>query len=262
MSGFDLINQILNTKTGLSGARKLALLVLAHFSRDGICYPSMQKIAECLEVSEGQARRLINELVDGGFVKKSIQDGRRTNTFQINTTPCINAPLANMQPLQKCKPSENAGSTLADMQGGSNLYNEPIKEPIKDTNVSKKTKRATVISEDWYPVNPDYATDFGINNTELAIVVFKDWGLDSGLKKKDWDRTWQRACREWLPKKVREAEANMPVTPPASEPQYFEPANRSEILKVFPNRTDLVDTPWSELTPDVQQVITEKCKEL
>lgn len=150
MSGFDLINQILNTKTGLSGARKLALLVLAHFSKDGICYPSMQKIADCLEVSEGQARRLINELVDGGFVKKSIQDGRRTNTFQINTTPCMNAPLADMQPLQKCKPSENAGSTLADMQGGSYLYNEPIKEPIKkDTNVSKENEGDFL--EFWLP---------------------------------------------------------------------------------------------------------------
>jgi len=136
------------------------------------------------------------------------------------------------------------------------------KDNKKDTNVSKKTERATVIPDDWNPVNPDYATDFGITNTELAIVVFRDWGLDSGLKKKDWDRTWQRACREWLPKKVREAEANIPVTPTEPEPQYFEPANRSDILKVFPNRTDLVDTPWSELTPDVQQVITEKCKEL
>jgi len=56
--------------------------------------------------------------------------------------------------------------------------------------------------------------------------------------------------------------APAPVTQTEPEPQYFEPANRSDILKVFPNRHDLVDTPWSELTPDVQQVINEKCKEL
>jgi len=290
MSGFDLINQILNTKTGLSGARKLALLVLAHFSRDGICYPSMQKIADCLEVSEGQARRLINELVDGGFVKKSIQDGRRTNTFQINTTPCINAPLANMQPLQKCKPSENAGSTLADMQGGSYLYNEPIKEPINKGTIVPKEKAATSsLSHDdfldfWLPClkkkgkNPAHTAwkrmrkEKRTNLSATELVELYNKAVKVSAAENNGSKKFAPHPSTWINQDRWDDDDDdyMPVTPPEPEPgpavEYLEPIGWQEYAKQYIPKTQQQieegEWKWENLTPAMQQDLTEKCKEL
>jgi len=281
VSGFDLINQILGSKTGLSGARKLALLTLAHFSKDGICYPAVQRIADCMEVSEGQARRLIKELEAEGYVVKKLQDGRRTNTYQINIIPCKNATLADSQPLQKCNPCKNAGSTLADMQGGSYLYNEPTNEPIKDTDVSKKKYDYDEIINLYHEHCPSLKPVRKLNDQRKNIIrrrfkegytvsdfiqVFKNAEADDWLagRNQRYDgANIDLILRNGRVDKFLQLLESTPRQQEPEEPQLFEPANRMQVMKQIwgEERQDLLHTPWDQLSGTSQQYIIEKCKE-
>jgi len=134
------------------------------------------------------------------------------------------------------------------------LYHEhcPSLPPVRNLNDKRKKLIRQRLSEGY--TIADFAQ------------VFRNTEADDFLTGKN-DRKW-KANIDYILRNGKEdnflklLEATPTATPTQPEPQYFEPANRSDILKVFPDRTDLVDTPWSELTPDVQQVITEKCKEL
>ena len=138
--------------------------------------------------------------------------------------------------------------------------------PLKGKRIRKKTALPTIPSELNQPVFTTAWQEWIQHRSELKkrltpstatkqLQMLLPMGADhaAAVLNHSITKGWQGLFPDDVP---------APVTPTQPEPQYFEPANRSEILKVFPNRTDLVDTPWSELTPDVQQVITEKCKEL
>jgi hypothetical protein len=134
------------------------------------------------------------------------------------------------------------------------LYHEhcPSLPPVRNLNDKRKKLIRQRLSEGY--TIADFAQ------------VFRNTEADDFMTGKN-DRKW-KANIDYILRNGKEdnflklLEATPTATPTQPEQQYFEPANRSDILKVYPDRTDLVDTPWSELTPDVQQVITEKCKEL
>jgi len=138
--------------------------------------------------------------------------------------------------------------------------------PLKGKRSSKKTALPTIPSELNQPVFTTAWQEWIQHRSELRkkltpstatkqLQMLLPMGADhaAAVLNHSITKGWQGLFPDDVP---------VPTTQTEPEPQYFEPANRSDILKLFPDRTDLVDTPWSELTPDVQQVITEKCKEL
>lgn len=135
------------------------------------------------------------------------------------------------------------------------LYHEhcPSLSPIRNLNEQRKKLIRQRLSEGY--TIADFAQVF--RNTEADDFM-------TGKNERKWKANIDYILRNGKEDKFLKLLEATPthITPTEPEPQYFEPANRSDILKVYPNRHELVDTPWSELTPDVQQVITEKCKEL
>ena len=138
--------------------------------------------------------------------------------------------------------------------------------PLKGKRSPKKTALPTIPSElnqpifttawqEWIQHRSELRKKLTPSTATKQLQMLSPMGADhaAAVLNHSITKGWQGLFPDDVP---------APTTPNEPEPQYFEPANRSEILKVFPDRTDLVDTPWSELTSDVQQVITEKCKEL
>lgn len=209
--------------------------------KTGVKESKIQRILKCLE-NEQQIEQ--QTCPSGRLIYlprwDSYQESEQPNEQQVNN---------------KRTTSEQQVNTIQELK-----KDKKVKNTKKETDVSKKTKRKTGIPDDFAP-DYEYAKEYGISNPEFAFEIYRDTAIAKNYLYTDWNLAWKDACRSWLPEKVRQAEANRVATPTEPEPQYFEPANRSDILKVFPDRTDLVDTPWSELNSQQQQVIVEKCKQ-
>lgn len=144
-----------------SGSELLAMLALADWCNDagGSLYPSMCAVAEKIRVSEKQARRIVQTIVERGFlsVVGNEYGGKpgSTKQFQIDvfrlrelvtqakneaTPPTSVTPLANVTPptsgsrtppMQGRDPSH--GCPLTPPMGGSLTTNEPLCEPPTHT---------------------------------------------------------------------------------------------------------------------------------
>ena len=81
----------------------------------------------------------------------------------------------------------------------SSLNPTPSKEkPPK--GVKKKSPPKRRLPQNWYPTNPEYAIEHGID-PKAAVAEFTDWAISKGHTYADWERTFQRACRSWLKEK-------------------------------------------------------------
>lgn len=76
-----------NGDNKLNGSKLTALLCLAdHADDEGICYPSIARVAERTRMSPRQATRIIRELEDSGYVAVTRVNGAR-NQYKIYSTP-------------------------------------------------------------------------------------------------------------------------------------------------------------------------------
>jgi len=200
----------------------------------------------------------------GSVVNGDDITNQQTNQQSTNNQPTTNQQLTTNKNIEKDKKDKNKKNTTPQTPQGAGgmpyteileLYHEhcPSLPPVRNLNEQRK-KLISQRLKQGYTI-ADFAQVF--KNTEADDFM-------TGKNDRKWKANIDYILRDGKEDKFLKLLEATPahVTPTEPEPQYFEPANRSEILKVFPNRTDLVDTPWSELTPDVQQVITEKCKEL
>jgi len=188
----------------------------------------------------------------GSVVNGDDITNQQTNQQLTNNQPTTNQQLTTNKNIEKDKKVKNT---------------TPL-NPLKGKRSPKKTALPTIPSElnkpvfttawqEWIQHRSEIDRNLTPSTATKQLQMLLPMGADhaAAVLNHSITKGWQGLFPDNVP-------APTPTTPTKPEPQYFEPANRSQIIKVFPNRTDLVDTPWSELTPDVQQVITEKCKEL
>lgn len=107
----------------------LVLLALADFcDDDGVCFPSIRRIAEKCRMTERGAQKAIRKMESDGWLTIKTGNGRHgTNVYKIHTTPNDIQGVNSVQGEQECKkPRTRVQETL---NGGSPEPSVTIKEP-------------------------------------------------------------------------------------------------------------------------------------
>jgi len=209
--------------TNVSGSKLLLLLALADFADDqGQCFPKIKTLADRIRTDERGTRKHMKELRELGYIEVlESSGGRRSNTYKVHVNP-VKTTLSK-QPCQNNHGSNDTPNPVKNDRS-PNIYNEPsVEPPKKDTNVSQKikSKKSTQIPEkDFFDMQ--YAKDFHME-PDLAFEIFSDWAKAKGQLYKDWNLAWKKACREWLPEKVVQAQANQSRANTASEERTLDP---------------------------------------
>ena len=83
----------------LKDAELLAMLALAdHANDDGVCWPSIKRIARKIRRSERQTQRILNQLEQRGWITRESRPGK-SRVYIVNVTPDIAmSPPANVTP--------------------------------------------------------------------------------------------------------------------------------------------------------------------
>ena len=89
---FKLVKQVLDEVDGLSGMKKLVLVILAeyvnHKNGNNKCWPSMPAIAKRAGVSRRYVIEVLKELEAEGYIRIERSRGRNhTNTYHLNVNP-------------------------------------------------------------------------------------------------------------------------------------------------------------------------------
>ncbi|WP_353804725.1 helix-turn-helix domain-containing protein [Pseudomonas aeruginosa] len=109
---------------GLTPAQKAVLISLADNANDeGVCWPSVAKIAERTCLSERAVQQAIKVLNECKALSIEARQGRST---MFTVTPAAFAPLQKVHPRRKCTPAANA-PTPADAAPRTVI--EPTREP-------------------------------------------------------------------------------------------------------------------------------------
>ncbi|WP_121335789.1 helix-turn-helix domain-containing protein [Pseudomonas aeruginosa] len=109
---------------GLTPAQKAVLISLADNANDeGVCWPSVAKIAERTCLSERAVQQAIKVLNECKALSIEARQGRST---MFTVTPAAFAPPQKVHPRRKCTPAANA-STPADAAPRTVI--EPTREP-------------------------------------------------------------------------------------------------------------------------------------
>lgn len=126
----------------------LVHLCLADISNDdGYCWPSVAWIAKKCRLDERYTRKLLNQMVDDGFVEKSIREGKKhTNVYLVRATPVkkdrgnidrgkkdplspeTSPPLSPRTPNPSVDPSVNNSKPQKDYKPQVNAFREELEE--------------------------------------------------------------------------------------------------------------------------------------
>ncbi len=180
-------------KQPLSGHAKVILLALAdHADDDGICWPSISKIAAKAYVSERTAQRYIIELTDEGYlstISRSAQDGSRmANKYVLHMAQAEQGEGDSLTP-----PGDRCVTTPGDTVVTTN-------EPSSLT-INNKQTRACRVPEDFSPNASHYATakkyELPAEVVTEQVEPFLDyWRAVPGAKGLGLD--WPARYRTWL----------------------------------------------------------------
>lgn len=202
------------------GSEKLAMLALADWCNDegGSLHPSISSVAKKINVSEKQARRIIHQFIEDGYltVTGNLYGGNpgqsrqyRLNVAKLATPPMDVTPPASVTPPMDVRDPSH-GCPFTPPMDGSQTTSEPSIEP----SVKSRTAPATRLPEDWVPSADDLEfckTERPDLNPKTLADGFRDYWISvpgAKGKKLDWRATW----RNW----VRNQRAK-PQAPPSKQ---------------------------------------------
>lgn len=208
----QIMSQVWNGFPG-NGSRLLALLSLAdHANDDGLCWPSMNSIANKIRLSRSQAQRVVHGLIEDGYlvvvgnhaggvpgasrryrIVTEALTGRADTTGSANATGRIHAQKASH------------GCAITGSTHATQIINEPSVTIKKES-----ARKASRLPSDWKPdeVILKWTMDsFGWTHeqtTEITEKFVDYWLSAAGSKgvKQDWNATWRNWCRNEAPKKT------------------------------------------------------------
>ena len=191
-------------------AAKAALHALAdHADENGLCWPSIARVALFMGASENTARRAIQRLADLGLVEREMTKGGagHTNRFFLNfewepsqddrDKPSQYGTLPNWNP-----PNEDEKPSQPDRKP-SHVGTRTIKNHKEPSEGSKQH----CLPADWQPDEGcvQYAKDLGLDPARITEAFVDHWTSNRGKKTKrgDWCRSWRVWCSkeiEWNPR--------------------------------------------------------------
>lgn len=186
----SLILSFIPLKTG-SPISKLVLLKLAdNADARGVCFPSLNYLAQYCEVSVRTVKRHVNELEKQGFVKriKRFDDSgrQRSNIYQLRLPSDSHIQQADLDQAARALDQEDRGLDLNDQTDPDNANVEQTDLPPASPENAQKTERAKKTEQAQETDHSDTPLGDSRSNTEsdhLARIIFhKEHKTELSLK--------------------------------------------------------------------------------
>lgn len=177
----------------LTSTQKLVLIAMADWSNDeGICWPSIAKLANKTSLSERGLRMVIRSLEDLGLVDTQQKPGKG-NLYHLTLDPgtTFRPPLNEVPPT----PEPRSSNTFIDTP----MTQSPL----------KRSARQHVLPSDWNvgdeEINWALMKFPALTKSEIDNETdrFRDYWIAEGKQKADWRATW----RNWIRRSVEFANA-------------------------------------------------------
>ena len=186
----SLILSFIPLKTG-SPISKLVLLKLAdNADARGVCFPSLNYLAQYCEVSVRTVKRHVNELEKQGFVKriKRFDDSgrQRSNIYQLRLPNDSHIQQADLDQAARALDQEDRELDLNDQTDLDNANVEQTDLPLASPENAQKTERAKKIEQAQKTDHSDTHLGDSRSNTEsdhpAHIIFHKEHKTELSLK--------------------------------------------------------------------------------
>ncbi len=191
----------------LAGNEKVILLALADASNDdGVCWPSVSRLAERAYVSERTVQRAIQSLIDGGYIATMARnyDNGRTAANKYLLLTDREREGDNLTPSETISEGEGDNLTEGDncVTGEGDNCVTPLKKTKHRTVIEIDKTRASVcpMPEDFHPnrANQELAAKLNFSWPEVLdqIERMRNWAINA--KSKGLKSDWQRFFNNWI----------------------------------------------------------------
>ena len=177
----------------LTSTQKLVLIAMADWSNDeGICWPSIAKLASKTSLSERGLRMVIRSLEDLGLVDTQQKPGKG-NLYHLKLDP----GTTFLPPLNEVPPTPEPRSS-------NTFIDTPMTQPSL-----KRSARQHALPSDWNvgdeEINWALMKFPALTKSEIDNETdrFRDYWIAEGKQKADWRATW----RNWIRRSVEFANA-------------------------------------------------------
>lgn len=187
-----------------SAAAKLVLIALADRANDdGVCWPSIGKVAAAVNMSAAAVHRHLRTLeIDGWSMRRPRFDptGRQTSNEFILAGLMGEGVTSDTPPCHEgggCHPVTGGRVSPADTLNMNPQKEPPTNTPYSPPHEKPKRKAPSLMSEDWRP-SPEaeaFAKSIGIDPTASA-AEFRDFWIGIGKTRADWNATYRNRCRD------------------------------------------------------------------
>ncbi|HQR19792.1 MAG TPA: helix-turn-helix domain-containing protein [Burkholderiaceae bacterium] len=218
-------------RASLSPIAQAVLLELARRAdKAGASYPSIETLAEWIAVSRSSAQRAVDEIGKAGYLKSgwSREDrkggrGKDTTLFVLDFEAIANP--VNLTEFANKKPGQSRPETRSKTRGNSvKLTTEVVPEslptsinlphrPSVDTPKGGNANTRTRIPDDFELTKARFqrALAIGLYEPEVQSVFdkFRDAhtaNVGPRAMKPNWDRGWDRWCKDYIAKGERSAQ--------------------------------------------------------
>jgi hypothetical protein len=198
-------------------AAKAVLNALAdHADEEGMCWPSMTRIARFAGCEEKTVRRALARLVERGLIEREARPGK-SDVFRLNfdapgeDDPSPNAPLPKRAPLPKTAPPNEGGTPDFEAQTPPNEAHDPSqrgrgtvsnrqKNPHEPSKGTTNEPPRTKLPRDWRPTLDDrgYAIGQGLDADAVEAAFTDYFGEGRGRSEKRTLDGWSKRFRVWV----------------------------------------------------------------
>jgi hypothetical protein len=223
------------------GAALLLLLALAdHANDDGICWPSIKRLAERARVTERHAKRIVNTLVESGEVEIEQGGGRgRTTTYRViclkGDTHVTHSKKGDISSIKgdiydkKVTPMSEKGDTHVTPTI-KNHHKEPSKEPLGDEPdllrfmpIHLKVPELLNAWGEWCEYQKGRGKPITLPTAKRQYKQFEKWGIEQSIAAMD-----NSIGNNWT----------SPILPKSDNGQSNEPAGFAAIREVMEEQND------------------------
>jgi DNA-binding MarR family transcriptional regulator len=224
-------------------ALSVAVLLVAKFfnSQTGKAWPGTERLAKDLNADRRNLRRVIDQLVDGGYLRRERNRNRgsgHTNIYTMREKEGVRAPVSNEQQGGRMRPERRAYSPFKEGVRTPRILEESKMNPRNDDGARERSRDSgsrkelsTQPSKSTRPSLPSATfppeLKFGEAHAREASRIAgwdreraqrefescRGWHLDHDTRRMGWDQAWRNWCETGKGIDARKAERDLARRP-------------------------------------------------